>query len=391
MVCVAPRKGKLNARFYLIRPLSSLKIIRTLAIQASMMTLTEIARYRLSNQQISGTTFREASEMLDWFGAIQGQEYAQAKWALGLRLPHLKDEDIERELTAGTIVRTHLLRPTWHFVAAKDLRWMLKLTAPRVHAANAYIYRKSELDHKLFQRTQEIMVSALEGGKQLTRDALNKIFLENGITASGTRLSCIMMHAELEGVICSGARQGNQFTYALLEERVPPYSAKSKDEALADLTKRYFTSRGPATLKDFATWSGLTVADCRRGLSMLRNLFASEQVEGQTYFFDPNQMLPAKPYRDISLLPIYDEMVMGYKDRSPMLSYRNAFDSKPFLPFDNTIVHDGQIIGTWKRTLQKNGIDFKYDFFKSPDEVQFAMFEKAVARFEAFTGLKVLS
>ncbi len=356
-----------------------------------MMTLPEIARYRLSNQQISGTKFREASEMLDWFGAIQGQEYAQAKWALGLRLPHLKDEDIERELTAGTIVRTHLLRPTWHFVAAKDLRWMLQLTAPRVHAANAFMYRKCELDQKVFQRCHDVIIKALEGGKQLTRNALNDSMGKAGIMAEGTRLSCIMMHAELGGVICSGARQGNQFTYALLEERVPPFSAKSRDEALAELTKRYFTSRGPATLKDFATWSGLTVADCRSGLSMLGNVITGEQVEGQTYFFDPDQMLPAKPYRDISLLPIYDEMVMGYKDRSPMLSYRNSFDAKPFLPFDNTIVHDGQIIGTWKRTLQKSGIDFKYDFFKSPDAVQFALFEKAVARFEAFTGLKVLS
>lgn len=352
------------------------------------MTLPEIARCRLANQQLAGTSFSQPTDLLAWFGAIQGQEYAPAKWALGLRLPHLKDEDIERELTTGTIVRTHLLRPTWHFVAAADIRWMLQLTAPRVHAVNAYMYRQCELDSRLLNRCQDIMIKRLEGGKQLTRKVLNEAFRENGIIAEGHRLSYIMGYAELEGLICSGARQGNQFTYALLEERVPPSPAKSPDEALVELTKRYFLSRGPATIKDYSTWSGLTVSDCKRGLSMLGNAMTTVKVDGKEYHGDPDALSNPKPHPEIVLLPIYDEFIMGYKDREAILLFRNSFESKPFLPFDNTIVQDGQIIGSWKRTFQKNSIDFKYQFLESPDQEQSDLFEKAVRRFETFTGLK---
>ena len=132
------------------------------------MTFREIAKYRLLNQQLAHTKIKSAVEMVEWFGAVQGQEYAQAKWGLGLRLPHLFDNDIENELNDGKILRTHLLRPTWHFVSATDICWLLKLTAPRVHAVNAYMYRQSELDNKVLNRCSDILVKILEGGKQLT-------------------------------------------------------------------------------------------------------------------------------------------------------------------------------------------------------------------------------
>jgi hypothetical protein len=176
------------------------------------MTLSEIAKHRLVNQQITGTKLNSPVEMVQWFCAIQGQEYAQTKWGLGLRLCHLKDHDIEKDLNEGKILRTHALRPTWHFVSADDIRWLLTLTSPRVHLVNGFMYRKLELDDKIFNRCIDIMMKILRGSNHLTRDEINQEFEKHKITAQGHRLSYIMMYAELEKLICSGIRRGNNFT-----------------------------------------------------------------------------------------------------------------------------------------------------------------------------------
>ncbi len=349
------------------------------------MTLTEIAQYRLINQQLSGTRIKSADEMVEWLGAVQGQEYAQTKWGLGLRLPHLTDKEIENELNKGKILRTHLLRPTWHIVSAKDIRWLLKLTAPRVHAVNAYMYRQLELDNKIFSNCNDILVKTLQGGNQLTREEVNEAFEKHKIIAKGHRLSYIMMNAELEGIICSGARKGNQFTYALLDERIGYGKPLERTEALAELTTRYFSSRGPATIKDFSTWSGLTVTDCKKGVEMLKPLLEKEIIERQEYFFNSKINLPEKQPDKIYLLPVYDEFIMGYKDRSAIMVLRN---NAPFL-YDCMIVFRGQIIGTWKRTILKNSMETVFDFFKPLNRRQSRIFDEAVDRLGGFMNLKV--
>jgi hypothetical protein len=352
------------------------------------MNFSGIAHYRLLNQQLVHAESKTAIEQLEHFGAIQAQEYAHSKWSFGLRLPHLSAADVEKDFTSGKILRTHLLRPTWHFVAAKDIRWMLMLTAPRVHAVNAFMYRKLELDAKLFARCNKIMSKALSG-KQLTRDAINLAFKKNKIEADGHRLSYIMMQAELDGLICSGAKEGNQFTYTLLEERVPGVKAKNKEEALAELTKRFFTSRGPATLKDFSTWSGLTLSDCKNGVEMMKSVFSKEKIGKDEYLF-PSVNLPAKKeFKTIHLLPIYDEYIMGYKDRSAIKLLHEKQKPAPAISFLNLILRDGQIAGSWKRTLHAKSIDFSYDFFEKPDRAGQKLFEKAVERYGEFHGLPV--
>ena len=287
------------------------------------MTLLQIAKYRLINQQIADTKLKSAVEMVQWLGAVQAQEYAQTKWGLGLRLPHLIDSDIEKDFTDGKILRTHLLRPTWHFVTADDIRWLLMLTAPRVNAVNAYMYRQLELNENIFSRCNKILGKTLQGGKQLTRDTINEDFRKNKIEVKGHRLSYIMMYAELAGLICSGARLGNQFTYALLDERVPKIQSKNYDEALAELTKRYFTSRSPATIKDFSTWSGLSLTDCKNGIEMTKSFFEKEFIGKEEYYFTGNIRLNKKTIQDIYLLPVYDEFIMGYKDRSAIFDFKN--------------------------------------------------------------------
>ncbi len=215
------------------------------------MTKPDIAIQRLHHQQIENTNLKAPSEVVAWLGAMQAQDYAAAKWALGLRLQHVTDADVEQAFAEGKILRTHVLRPTWHFVTPEDIRWLLKLTAPRVQVFNAYQYRQLELHDAIFKRGHDIFIKILQGRKQLTRSELATTLEQAGIAAKGSRLAHIVMQAELEGIICSGARRGKQFTYALLEERAPHAKHLERDEALAELVKRYFSIHGPATVQDF--------------------------------------------------------------------------------------------------------------------------------------------
>lgn len=349
------------------------------------MTLNDIALLRLQAQQLNGSSFKKASDLVKWFGAIQGQEYAQSKWGIGLRLPHLDDEAIEKEINGGKIIRTHLLRPTWHLVAAADLRWMLMLTAPRVNAINAYMYRKMELDATIFKRCHRLIEKALQGNKHLTREELNTLFAANGILCDGVRLTCIMMHAELAALICSGKKQGNQITYALLEERVAPVKEKTRDEALLELTKRYFKSRGPATLKDYATWSGLSLTDCKKGIALSGSLFTKEILEKETYYFEAQKLMPLN--NRLALLPIYDELIMGYKNRDAILPFNQ--ENKKTVAFDNTVLLEGQVTGTWRRTLKTKSIDLEYHLSKPLCPKQHTELEKLIARFGHFYKLPV--
>ena len=353
------------------------------------MQLSEIANHRMVSQQLVNPVFKTAADLVAWFGAVQGQEYALTKWGLGIRLPDLDDSTIETAINAGDILRTHLLRPTWHLVAAEDIRWLLKLTAPRVNASNGYMYRQLELTARIFNTCNNVLAKSLEGGKQLTRNSLNVELKKHKIKAEGHRLSYIMMRAELDGIICSGARQGNQFTYALLDERAPSVMDITRDEALEKLARRYIRSRGPVTAVDFSTWSGLTISEARKGFDMARPAFEKENSGNHEFLFAPYIPPDKAALKQIFLLPIYDEYIMGYKDRSAMLQFSNKLEPKPAFSYYNTIISNGQIIGTWKRKANGKTVALVYQFFTPPNKGQLSSFKKAVTRLEAFTGLAV--
>ena len=227
------------------------------------MTTLDIPQQRLFNQRLAGNLFEKPEAVVSWLGAVQAQEYPGAKWSVAQRTKGLTEATIEQVFAEGAILRTHLLRPTWHFVTPADIRWLLKLTAPRVNAANASYYRKFGLDEAVLARTNTVIARALEGGKQLTRSELEAALQQAGLSTPADdrlRLAYIMMRAELDVLVCSGPLRGKQHTYVLLEERVPQAGTLERDEALAELTRRYFTSRGPATLKDYMGWSGLLAA-----------------------------------------------------------------------------------------------------------------------------------
>ena len=291
-------------------------------------------------------------------GAVQAHEYTDSKWALALRMRQASDAMVERAFASGSILRTHVMRPTWHFVTPADIRWMLALTAPRVSAAISSYNRRLELDAAVFRRSRHLIAAALRGGAQLTRQELKAVLDRGGIQADSVqRLAFIVMQAELDGVICSGARRGKQFTYALLDERVPAVPALSRDQALAELTRRYFTSHGPAQLRDFAWWSGLTVTDARAGLEMVAPTLAREIVDGRTYWFSSSTRTMRSQSHTAAVLPMYDEYLIAYKDRSAAL---NPARWNPFAARDSymaPIVVNGKVIGGWKRALKKNRLE----------------------------------
>ena len=221
------------------------------------MTPSDIARLRLINQHISAPRFSEPAKVVEWLAAVQAQDFEGAKWSLGLRMLGAKDGGIEQAFSEGAILRTHLLRPTWHFVTPTDIRWMLALTALRVHQANAYMYRKLGLDNAVLKRSNAALATSLPE-KQLTRDELREVLQRAGIQVDGEfRMGYLLMRAELDGIICSGGRRGKQFTYALFDDRVPPSQPFRRDEALAELARRYFRSRGPPVSRTSPSGPGL--------------------------------------------------------------------------------------------------------------------------------------
>lgn len=348
----------------------------------------DIAHQRLHNQLITRRTFEKPGDVVQWLGAVQAQDYAAAKWAVGLRLQGATADDIEQAVADGAILRTHVMRPTWHFVAPGDIRWLLALTAPRVHAANAYYYHAQGLDDATFMRSNTALANALQGGKQLTREELVSVLKQAGVVTENLGFMLIIMHAELAGVVCSGARRGKQFTYALLDERVPPTRALDHDEALAEFATRYFTSHGPATLQDFVWWSGLTVADARASLAMVSPELVHEVVDGQSYWFSASSS-STLPTRSLSqtayLLPNFDEYTVGYKDRSAVFdaSHTEKFDSRGNV-LNNILVLDGQVVGTWKRTLKKDAVIITLSLFVPLSTAETRAFAEEANRYGAF-------
>src|SRR3989442_2499270 len=232
-----------------------------------VVATNSIARRRLHNQHLVSPTLTEAEEVVRTLGAVQAQDYLGARWAIAQRATGLAETDVEGAIAGGAILRTHVLRPTWHFVLPEDVRWMLELTAPRVGAAMAYHNRQLELDAPTFRKGHTALERALRGGNQRTRAELATVLARAGIdVASGQRVGQLLMQAELDRVVISGARRGKQFTYALFDERVPPSPKRDRDEALHDLARRYFATRGPATAEDFAWWSGLSASEARRAI-----------------------------------------------------------------------------------------------------------------------------
>jgi hypothetical protein len=319
---------------------------------------TDVLTRRLQNQKLTSADRLTATQLVTWLGAVQAQDFPAAKWALGLRGTGLGDADIEQAFNDGKILRTHVLRPTWHFVSPEDIRWILSLTGPRVHALNAHYYRQAGLDEKTITKSYAMIQRSLAGGKHLTRVELAERLKRAKISAEGLKLTYLMMHAELEGVICSGPRHDKQFTYALLDERAPKTKPITRDEALARLVQRYFTSHGPATLRDFTCWSGLLVRDAKIGIALAKKALVEETIDGRLHWSATSAPAPTKPRASPAyLLPNYDEYLIAYKDRPAADSSRAAnMEARSGGAFPHHLVIDGRLAGSWRRTVKANSV-----------------------------------
>ena len=314
------------------------------------MKLKWIRELRLQNQQVSFSTVHSPEELVFHMLAMQAQVYPMAKWAIGLRVRGCTDKQVENAFNAGKILRTHVLRPTWHFVSPIDIRWLLKLTGPRVRAINERYHVKQELDKKVFKKSNDVLIKTLRDNKHLTRTALQAALKKSRINASGIRLAFIMMEAELEGIICSGGQERNQFTYALLEERVAPVKEINREESLCLLARKYFTSRGPATVNDFSWWSGLTVKDCSNAIEMLKEELTLEIINSRDFYYIHSGVPKTKVDQPAFYMPDFDEYGIAYKDRSAILGEKVSEKSHASLGYPHVLVVDGVIAGTWKIT-----------------------------------------
>ncbi|NOT77207.1 MAG: winged helix DNA-binding domain-containing protein [Cyclobacteriaceae bacterium] len=346
-----------------------------------------IIPYRLLNQHISHHKLKKPQDIVSYLGAMQAQEYAMAKWAIGLRLPGTKDADVEKAFNKGHILRTHLLRPTWHFVSPADIRWMLALTKDRVYAVSAFMFRKSELTDKIFNRSADIFTKMLQGGNHLERNVLKAALEKAKIPTDEFLLSYMLMHAEMEGVICSGPRVGKQFTYALLEERVPPVKSISREEALNELTHRYFKSRGPATVQDFAVWSGLTAKDARNGIASLDKKFIHEKINDREFIFYKRDYSMATSDSTF-LMPDYDEYGMSYRGRSDIFNKEKFAKqiSRGNPIFNRMIIINGKIEGTWNRTVTKKALTINSFPFSSLSKENQRNLLEAEKKYRLFLG-----
>ncbi len=351
------------------------------------MNTSEILRLRLYNTGLTHSPFNGTADAVTHAAAVQAQDFTAAKWALGLRIKNSTDKEIERAFNDGIILRIHVMRPTWHFVMPEDIRWMLELTAPRIKSLLATYNRRLGLDEALFVKSNALIARALEGHTYLTRQELKALLADNGIETDVQRLGHIITRAELDSLICSGPRRGKQFTYALLDERVGESKRLDRQQSIAELALRYFTSHGPAQLKDFSWWSGLTEKDAAPALATIKSRMSTATLDGKTYWFSPPAGKIPDPPRAL-LLSVYDEYTIAYKDRSDisearyierMISMGNALTA--------VIVLNGKVAGTWHRATKNNLVEISLNPFRVPDDAEQEGLEAEVARYGKFFGM----
>lgn len=335
-----------------------------------------VVRHRMRAQRLTGEPLATPAEAVAWSGAVQAQELAEAKWSVVQRVRDADDAAVQTALDAGEIIRTHLLRPTWHFVAAADLRWIARLTGPRVHAGNAYSYRINGLDSGTLARTDEAIVRALADGEPRTRVELRAALERIGIETPGQRLAHAVMHAELDVLIASGPRRGRQHTYVRADGRVPEAPERDREADLAELVRRYLASHGPATLRDFTWWSSLTQADARAGVAACGD--ALEEVAPGLWAARAAEPPPPGP-SGVRLIPMYDELGVAHRD----LRVVHAADPPPVGELERPVLLDGRTVGTWRRTLTPRTVTVSVRPFVALDEDAQRDLRAEVARFGA--------
>lgn len=323
------------------------------------MDLQAVLAQRLATQRLTSAPLPRAADVVRLLTCVQSQERDHAFFSLGLRSRLSTYAGVRREYDRGAFLRTHILRPTWHFVAPRDLRWILELTSPRVLSGMAGRHRQLGLDDP--QRLGDgldLVAELLRGKHFLTRPEIGGAFAERGSPVKpGEQLGHLLLVAELRGLICSGPMKGVHHSYALVDDVVAPTSAPEREEALVELVRRFFTGHGPASVKDFTRWSSLTVADTKAALTVLGDDLECVTVQGVPHWFDAAQVPRRRSAAPAAhLFPVYDEAVLSY----PQVNFPPA-DDHPYSehpdPFWARVVLNGVNVGLWKRTVSDGTVD----------------------------------
>lgn len=345
------------------------------------MDASTILSLRLNNHQLLGSNLQTPRDVVSWMGAIQAQDYTMAKWGIGNRSGVITDNQVDDAINKGEIVRIHILRPTWHFVAKEDIHWMLQLTATRLMSPVRSYYKEFELTEKFIAQTTELIRKELEVGISLTRQEISDRLGLKGIVIEDRRLKYLMYHAELSGIVCSGVVRSNKLTYQLLE---PNKEIFNKEESLAKLAYKFFRSHGPATMQDFIWWSGLTTSDARKAIESIRKDFILETVGSDLYILHESSS-HAKDSNLIHFLPAFDEFMVSYKDRKELLHPQHnkkvIVSNGVFRPF---VTKGGKIIGTWRKALNKNEVKIFTDFFELPNKSTQKLIDKVINGYSSF-------
>lgn len=353
------------------------------------MIESDIARLRLQAQQIAVHQFQTPAELVRHMGAIQAQDYAGSKWAIGARLPNVTEADVEKAVANREILRTWPQRGTIHFVVPDEVRWRLSLTSERILRSAKRRHENLSLTQADFDKALDLFRAALHGDKQLSRPDMMKVLEDGGISTAGQRGYHILWYLAQTGHLCFGPLQGKQPTFALLDEWVPSMPEMPREEALKRLTTTYFRSHGPATVQDLMWWSGITATEIKMGLELAKSELTSVDIDGRIYWMarDLPDMMPSKP--SVYLLPPFDEYLLGYKDRTHVL------DAKHFnlvVPggngvFSPLLVIDGKIQGIWRKTVKKNEIIVKLSPFTRLTSMQNETISGALTSYGNFMGM----
>lgn len=338
---------------------------------------------RLASHRLAMPEMENAADVVAWMGAVQAQDYRRSKWALGMRMKEGTQEAVHAAMREGQIVRTHILRPTWHWVAAEDLRWMWRLSAPRVRRAfDSWMKgRKMNIPEEAYSRSNDCIGRILEGGRHLTKEEIGVRLAEAGVGTDAYLLRCYLLRAEVEGVICGGADREGMPTYALMDEWVPAGAELVREEALARLARAYFRSHAPALLEDFVWWSGLALREAREAMGLLGDELVCESREGREFWM-PAGCREAGRGERVHLLPPYDEYLVAYKYRDAVIAlehHARAFNRWGI--FQPVVLCDGQVVGNWKESIAGHGAAIELFAGKSVDEKALCRAEERLRRF----------
>jgi hypothetical protein len=327
---------------------------------------------------------RTPAEVVGSLVAVQAQEHRYARWSVGQRAGASAAE-VDAAFDSGAILRTHVLRPTWHYVTPADLPWLLALSGARIDAANARRYAELELDPATCRRATDLIADAVADGPK-TRRELGVMLLGHGIAPDGQRMPHLLLHAELHAAVCSGPMRDAQHTYAAFSDRVPARSPVGEDEALADLARRWFTTRGPASVRDFAWWSGLPIAIARAALASVQTELASYEVDGRTYWFSAWPRSSSRPRVD--LVQCYDEVVISYTETRDVLATAGIDFPVPrsIDGFTHVMLRDGRLLGHWRLEQARTGVEVRVRPAGVLDDQTRSAMTSAILGYQRFDG-----